>query len=58
MEKKYWLGVDICIILGVSTLVPVSVSEPIFLGYYAHYSFTQITTIILFGLQVGYIGLG
>lgn len=50
MDKKYWLGVIICIILGVSTLIPAPASESSFLGYYAHCSFTPISTIIMFGL--------
>jgi len=37
----------VAIILGASTLIPAPASKPSLLGYYAHCSFTPITTIIL-----------
>jgi hypothetical protein len=33
-------------VLGVTTLIPAPASKPSFLGYYAHCSFTPISTII------------
>jgi hypothetical protein len=42
----YWVGVAIFTILGISTLIPAPASKPSFLGYYAHCSFTPISTII------------
>jgi len=42
-----WAGVIIAIILGISTLIPAPASKPSLLGYYAHCSFTPISTIIL-----------
>jgi hypothetical protein len=50
MENKYWLGAIISILLGVSTVIPAPASEMSFLGYYAHCSFTPISSIILFAL--------
>ena len=47
MKWYYWAGVIITIILGVSTLIPAPASKPSLLGYYAHCSFTPISTIIL-----------
>jgi len=42
-----WAGVIIAIILWISTLIPAPASKPSLLGYYAHCSFTPISTIIL-----------
>jgi hypothetical protein len=58
MENKYWLGAIICVILSVSTVIPSQASEPSFLGYYAHCSFTPISSIILFALAGGIIWYG
>jgi len=45
--KWYWsLLWVVFVVLGVSTLVPVAASRPCFLGYYAHCSFTPISTAI------------
>jgi len=45
--KWYWLLlVVIFFILGISTLIPAPASKPSLLGYYAHCSFTPISTII------------
>ena len=46
MKWYWWLLVAIFIILGISTLIPAPASKPSFLGYYAHCSFTPISTII------------
>jgi len=40
-----WAGVIIAIILGISTLIPAPASKPSLLEYYAHCSFTLISTI-------------
>ena len=47
MKWYYLVGVIVAIILGVSTLIPAPASKPSLLGYYAHCSFTPISTIIL-----------
>ena len=47
MKWYCWAGVIIAIILGISTLIPAPASKPSLLGYYAHCSFTPISTIIL-----------
>jgi len=46
MKLYFWVGVLVAIILGISTLVPAPASKPCFLGYYAHCSFTPISTVI------------
>jgi len=47
LKWYYLVGVIVAIILGVSTLIPAPASKPSLLGYYAHCSFTPISTIIL-----------
>jgi len=46
MKWYYWVGVVIFAILEISTLIPAPASKPSLLGYYAHRSFTPISTII------------
>jgi len=46
LELHYWVGVIVFIILGITTLIPAPASKPSLLGYYAHCSFTPISTII------------
>ena len=46
MKWYYWVGVAVAIVLGVSTLIPAPASKPSLLGYYAHFSFAPISTII------------
>ena len=42
----WWLLVVVFALLGVWTLVPAPASKPSLLGYYAHCSFTPISTMI------------
>jgi hypothetical protein len=46
MKWYWWLLVAIFVLLGVWTLVPAPASKPCLLGYYAHCTFTPISTII------------
>ena len=46
MKWHFWAGVIIAVVLGISTLIPAPASKPCLLGYYAHCSFTPISTII------------
>jgi len=42
----YRVGVIVFVVLGVTTLIPAPASKPSLLGYYAHCSFTPISTVI------------
>jgi hypothetical protein len=42
----YRVGVVVFVVLGVTTLIPAPASKPSLLGYYAHCSFTPISTVI------------
>jgi len=42
----YKIIVIIAIVAGISTLIPTSASKVCYLGYYAHCTFTPISTII------------
>ncbi len=46
MKKSYWILIIVFVILGISTLIPAPASKPCLLGYYAHCSFTPLSTII------------
>jgi len=46
MKWYFGVGVLIAIVLGISTLVPAPAKKPCLLGYYAHCSFTPISTVI------------
>jgi len=46
LKWYYWVGVIVFFVLGVTTLIPAPTSKPSLLGYYAHCSFTPISTII------------
>jgi hypothetical protein len=48
MKWYYWVGIVVSVILGLSTLIPAPASKPSLLGYYAHCSFTPISTIVCF----------
>jgi ABC-type amino acid transport system permease subunit len=47
LKWYYWVGFIAAVLLGVLTLIPAPASKPSLLGYYAHCSFTPISTIIL-----------
>ena len=47
MKWYYWVGFIVAVLLEVLTLIPAPASKPSLLGYYAHCSFTPISTIIL-----------
>lgn len=44
--KWYKVVIIIAVLAGISTLIPTSASKPCYLGYYAHCTFTPISTII------------
>ncbi|MCD6095428.1 MAG: hypothetical protein J7J99_02540, partial [Thermoprotei archaeon] len=46
MKWYWWASVIFFIILSILTLIPAPASKPCLLGYYAHCSFTPISTII------------
>jgi len=48
MKWYWWLLTIVFIVLGVSTIIPAPARKPCFLGYYAHCSFTPISTVISF----------
>jgi len=50
MKWVFWVGVAITVVLGIFTLIPASASKPCLLGYYAHCSFTPISTIICWAI--------
>uniref|UniRef100_A0A7J2U2W5 DUF3311 domain-containing protein n=1 Tax=Ignisphaera aggregans TaxID=334771 RepID=A0A7J2U2W5_9CREN len=50
MKWYHWAGVIIFVVLGITTLIPAPASKPSFLGYYAHCSFTPISTVICWAI--------
>ena len=46
MKWYWWASVIFFIGLSILTLIPAPASKPCLLGYYAHCSFTPISTII------------
>jgi hypothetical protein len=50
MKWYWWLLVAVFVILGISTLVPAPAGKPCLLGYYAHCSFTPISTLICWAI--------
>lgn len=51
MKWYWWVGIAIAVSLGVSTLIPAAAaSKPCLLGYYAHCSFTPISTILCWAI--------
>jgi hypothetical protein len=50
LKWYYWAGVIIFVILGITTLIPAPASKPSLLGYYAHCSFTPISTVICWAI--------
>ena len=51
--KWYKVVIIIAVLAGISTLIPTSASKPCYLGYYAHCTFTPISTIICWGIAWG-----
>lgn len=51
--KWYKTIIIIAVLAGVSTLIPALASKPCYLGYYAHCTFTPISTIICWGFSWG-----
>ena len=49
MEIKKLVKIVLPFLLGVWTLLPWGASKPCLLGYYAHCTFTPISTIVCFG---------
>jgi len=45
MKWYYWLGSILFVLLGFWTLIPAEAGKPCLLGYYAHCSFTPISTM-------------
>jgi len=58
MKWYWWALTAIFIILGIVTLVPASASKPSLLGYYAHCSFTPVSTIICWALAATFYWIG
>ncbi|HOJ88492.1 MAG TPA: hypothetical protein PLP64_01780 [Pseudothermotoga sp.] len=57
--KWYWLWGIIFIVLGIWTLIPVSTaSKPCLVGYYAHCTFTPVSTVMCFALSGLFYWLG
>lgn len=50
LKRYYPVGIIVFVVLGISTLIPASASKPSLLGYYAHCSFTPVSTAICFVL--------
>jgi hypothetical protein len=50
MKLYYRFLVIVLILLGFSTIIPAPASRPSMLGYYAHCSFTPVSTVILWAL--------
>jgi len=46
MRWYYWALTIVFIALAISTVIPAPASKPSLLGYYAHCSFTPISTVI------------
>ena len=47
MSGKQWIILAILIVLGATTLFPAAgASKPCMLGYYAHCTFTPISTVL------------
>ncbi|MBA7591211.1 hypothetical protein ES708_33363 [subsurface metagenome] len=51
--KWYKILIVIAVLAGVSTLIPASASKLCYLGYYAHCTFTPISTLICWGIAWG-----
>jgi hypothetical protein len=51
--KWYKIVIIIAVLAGISTLIPTSASKPCFLSYYAHCTFTPISTIICWAIALG-----
>jgi hypothetical protein len=58
MKWYWWAFTAIFIILGIITLVPASASKPSLLGYYAHCSFTPVSTLICWALAAIFCWIG
>jgi len=58
MKWYYWVGVVAAFALGVSTLIPAPASKPCLLGYYAHCSFTPVSTVICWAIAGAIYWLG
>jgi hypothetical protein len=50
MEWYWWLAVAVFAVLGIWTLIPAQASRPCLLGYYAHCSFTPVSTLICWAI--------
>jgi len=46
MRWYWWLLIGVFLLLGIWTMVPASASKLCLLGYYAHCSFTPVSTLI------------
>jgi len=50
MKRHHWVGIVVAVVLGISTLIPAPAGKPSLLGYYAHCSFTPISTVICWAI--------
>ena len=51
--KWHKIVIVIAVLAGVSTLIPASASKLCYFGYYAHCTFTPISTLICWGIAWG-----
>lgn len=58
MPLKYKVLAAVCWILGLTTVMPAPASKPCLLGYYAHCSFTPVSTVILVVLGIVFLAIG
>jgi len=58
MPLKWKISAIISWILALTTVIPAPASKPCLLGYYAHCSFTPVSTVILTVLGLGFLAIG
>ena len=58
MKLRYWLAFIVASIAGVVTVVPAPASRPCLLGYYAHCSWTPLSTLICLGIAGAIMWVG
>jgi len=46
LKLRYRVAIVISLLAAISTLIPFQASKPCLLGYYAHCSYTPISTVI------------
>ena len=46
LKMKYKVAIAISVLAAISTVIPAQASKPCFFGYYAHCSWTPLSTVI------------